>query len=190
MRRYCFLLILLQLHILTVWGQTITKSKAKYHILERNETVTCEFSYRYSIENDDSSCIIILFTEDNNNIEPLQNLLKRKMLRKYGDFSLSMLAWEGNMHIEDNCTIVPELFVKVLEYGESFDIYVSSPDSISSQLIANHLLICKEEELDKIGLFDFIYYLGEYKFDYPFPYLVINAKLIESFISKSTECRP
>ena len=189
MRRYCFLLTLLQLHILTVWGQTITKSKAKYLIMERNETVTYEFSYRYSIKNDDSLCVIILFTEDDNNIEPLQNLLKRKMLRKYGDFSLAMLAWE-NMYIEYNYTIVPELFVKVLEYGESFDIYVSSPDSISSQLITNHLLICKEEELNKIGLFDFIYYLGEYKFDYPFPYLVINAKVIESFISKSTECRP
>ena len=87
---------------------------------EYDETRSC----LYSIQNSTSAKLLVFFIEENNDSLPPVQLLRRKLLRRYGDFSLSMLEWESNMIIEDSCAIIPELFVKCLLPKETFEIII------------------------------------------------------------------
>lgn len=71
-----------------------------------------EGSFLYIIQNQTEQNLVVFFIEENNDTLPNVKLLRRKLLRRYGDFSLSMIEWEANMYIENSTTVIPELFVK------------------------------------------------------------------------------
>lgn len=165
--------------------QTISKSEAIYCISEQCDKMGDIHTCRYTILNNNTSRIIIFFTEDENTSCPFLQLLKRKLCRHYKDFSLSMLVWEANMSIE-GYTLVPELFVKTLNQGESFDIIIEL-DSLQSESavdLQKHLLICTEDDLSKIHFPKFVYHLNAYKFEYSYPYILIHESSFRRFISK------
>lgn len=167
------------------WGQKITTSIANYCIYGCDNSC-CIHATRYVISNDNQNQIILFFTEEEVSKNDAIQQLRRKVLRPYGDFQLSMLEWEGNLQIEDACSFIPELFVKTLNPNESFEIIVIS-DSNSEEPIfdlCKHILICNESNLSQIGLSQFIKYLEWYNFGYQYSYIVINESILRTFTSK------
>ena len=113
-----------------------------------------------------------LFTEENNDTLSTIKLLKRKLLRRYGDFSFKMIEWEANMTIENSGAFMPELFVKILSPKEELRIVASFANDKEEQIalkVPKHLLICSEKLFSKryIGMPHFVENLRMYKFDYP-----------------------
>ena len=152
---------------------------------EYDETHSC----LYYIQNNTSAKLLVFFIEENNDSLPPVQLLRRKLLRRYGDFSLSMLEWESNMIIEDSCAIIPELFVKCLLPKETFEIIMlfnSSDREKTNVDITKHLLICEERVFSDslIGMPNFVKNLSLYRVGYLYPYVVMNSSIFQAFINK------
>ncbi len=155
---------------------------------EYDETRSC----LYSIQNSTSAKLLVFFIEENNDSLPPVQLLRRKLLRRYGDFSLSMLEWESNMIIEDSCAIIPELFVKCLLPKETFEIIIpfNSSDRENTNVdITKHLLVCDEHMFSDplIGMPNFVKNLSLFRVDYPYPYVVMNSSIFLTFIYKQAK---
>ena len=155
---------------------------------EYDETRSC----LYSIKNNTPSKLLIFFIEENNDsLTPVQ-LLRRKLLRRYGDFSLSMLEWESNMIIEDSCAIIPELFVKCLLPKETFEIIMLFDSSCGEKTnvdITKHLLICDEHMFSDslIGMPNLVRNLSLFRVDYPYPYVIMNSSVFQTFIYRQAK---
>lgn len=179
------IMLLMILHSLTLFGQVITKTEVKYNVMINRTEIQHEKYSHYTVMNNDTVQILLLFTEDKNTHYPLNQLLKRKLLRRYGDFNLAMLEWE-NMQVDDSCANVPCLFAKTIGIGESFDIiigYSNGLNSYNDMDFSEHFIICKEDDLSELGFPNFINYIKGYNFEYPYSFLMLSLKSISSFIA-------
>ena len=176
----------------SVFGQEIKLTETRYCTQERDGALQFVQTTNYTIQNSDTSRIIIFFIEEENTSASQIELLKRKVLRKYNDFSLSMLEWEANMDIDDICHIVPELFVKCLEPGESFAFitYSSNEQEEVAKELPKHILICKDIDFSNlsIGLPNFVKCLKDYKFEYPYSYIVLDENPIKKLVQGKSTC--
>jgi len=155
---------------------------------EYDETRSC----LYYIQNNTSAKLLVFFIEENNDSLPPVQLLRRKLLRRYGDFSLSMLEWESNMIIEDSCAIIPELFVKCLLPKETFEIIMLFDSSCGEKTnvdITKHLLICDEHMFSDslIGMPNLVRNLSLFRVDYPYPYVIMNSSVFQTFIYRQAK---
>ena len=183
------LLLILLIFCLSTNGQSINIDTAKWCTEQGNGEIIYFETEVISFRNNTPNNLILFFVE--NHIDSLQRkvLLKKKLLRRYGDFSLSMLEWEPNMTIEQNSVLVPELFVKCLQPKACFNI-ILLPDTLhshtkqSSWEIIKHTLVCEEFlfNSDLISMPNFVKNLHRYAFDYPYSFIVIDIKKFQSFI--------
>ena len=165
------------------WGQSITKSIANYCIFGDCNN-RCVYTSRYLISNDNHNQIILFFTEEEISKNDTIQQLRRKVLRPYGDFHLALLEWD-DIIIDDTCSLVPELFVKVLNPNETFEIIVISDSEEPNVDLCKHILVCNETNLSQIGLSRFVHYLDDYNFYYKYSYIVISESVLRTFISKN-----
>ena len=98
-----------------------------------------------------------------------------------------MLEWEANMYIETPYYVVPELFVKCIEPGESFNIiafYEDGQNEMAVNELDKHILICRDVDFldSQIKLPFFLNRLQEYDFEYPYSFVVLDSRSIHSFI--------
>lgn len=184
MKFYKFLLIIALFCSNAVNAQVqyqIKTQKCVRGLYEGNSAVS---SYQYSIRNKTRQNLLIFFVEEEKDTIPCVKLLKRKLLRRYGDFSLSWIEWE-DMVIEKSDNVRPELFVKVLAPKEKFKIIIPFADYEEEQLaskIAQHLLVCPESMFsdNQIGMPYFVENLQRYKFAYPGKSIVFSAGTLKS----------
>ena len=175
-----------------LFSQNINPIQARWCIRGEKGDYGETHSCLYSIQNNTSAKLLIFFIEENNDSLPPVQLLRRKLLRRYGDFSLSMLEWEPNMVIEDSCAIIPELFVKCLLPKETFEIIMlfnSSDREKTNVDITKHLLICDEHMFadSLIGMPNFVKNLSLFRVDYPYPYVAMNSSIFQAFIHKQVK---
>jgi len=187
MRKLIVILWMFFSYCTAILGQDIRISEASYCVMEQEHEIRKIQSSCYTIHNNDTSRMVLFFIEDDNTTMSHSDILKRKVFRRYGDFSLSMLECDPNIIIEDTCYIVPELFVKILNPCESFNIIVEQKTSQAKSFIKEipkHLLICKETDFkdSQIGLCRFLSSLKEWNFDYPYSYIVIDVDVLHSFV--------
>lgn len=187
MKIFTILIGVICFYFIPVFSQDIKSTKAQYCIQEKNGTLRNIHTCYYTIQNNDTSCIFLFFIEEENTSASPIDLLKRKLLRRYGDFSLSMLEWEANMYLDDMCYTVPELFVKRIEHGDSFDIITYSSNEQEEMItkgLLKHILICKETDFSnlRIGLSNFVNCLQEYRFEYPYSYIILDSCSIKKII--------
>lgn len=185
MKQIVVLLGLLLYHGNAVFCQSIKTSEAINCVDDESGELRRFKTIRYSVKNDLPSRILMFFTEYDNTSLPQEVLLRRKVLRNYGDFHLAMLEWDDVVW-DDGCAVTPETFVKVLSQGETFDIIVYFSKLEDDVDFSRHILICKEEDLadPKIGLPDFVQSMKRYKFDYPYSYILMDAGILHGFIQK------
>lgn len=168
-------------------GQVKYKIKTQKNLREASSKSSSEGSFLYIIQNKTKQNLLVFFIEENNDTLSNIKLLKRKLLRRYGDFSLSMIEWEANMSIENSTTVIPELFVKILTPKEKFKIVVPFTNDKEKQIalkVPLHLLICSETVFsnDFIGMPHFIENIQRYNLVYPGTQVVISVSDFMSFI--------
>ena len=186
------LFVLFNLFCNSIFSQNIKSYPTNYRIMN-NESNDLVHTERYTICNNHSERLLILFSEDvvcnSNHI----NMLKRKLLRRYGDFSLSMLIWD-NVLIKDTIPIVPEFFVKSLAKGETFDVIIKGKDTDDFSLneFEKHILICRETDFltSQIGMPNFVATLKELHMLYPYSYIVFNSCELVNFVDRFKKNKP
>jgi hypothetical protein len=157
-------------------------------VVGREEKSILVHTEHYTISNNDFERLFVFFTEEETDSLSQIQLLRRKLLRKYGDFSISMFVWD-NVLIEDNTfPIVPDFFVKSLEKGESFDIFMVY-DEENKLLLSNfkkHILICRETDVmsPQISMPNFARAIKDLRIEYPHPYIILNANDMYEFINR------
>ena len=172
MKRLLFLLVIALLYCNGINSQSKNDIKKQIQISDISIERSSDGSYIYTIKNKTKHNILVFFTEENNDTLSTIKLLKRKLLRRYGDFSFKMIEWEANMTIENSGAFMPELFVKILSPKEELRIVASFANDKEEQIalkVPKHLLICSEKLFSKryIGMPHFVENLRMYKFDYP-----------------------
>ena len=149
-------------------------------------------SYLYTIKNKTEQNQLIFFIEENNETLPCVELLKRKLLRRYDDFSFSMIEWEPNMTIEKNNIVTPKLFVKILAPKRKFTIIVpffNNEDEDVALKVPLHLLVCPESVFSSnmIEMPHFRENLQSYDFAYPSNNVVVFTNPLKLFILRKNE---
>lgn len=144
-------------------------------------------AFCHIIENRTKQNLFIFFIEEENDTLSDVRLLRRKLLRRYGDFSLSMIEWEGNMYIEKSPTVTPELFVKILKPEEKFEVVVPFANDKEEQIaseVFRHLLVCSEAlfSCNLIGMPHYMENLQYYNMAYPHTKVVISTDMFKSFM--------
>lgn len=169
MKRLLFLLVIALLYCNGINSQSKNDIKKEIRIYQLKDHL---MAHIYTIKNKTKHNFLVFFTEENNDTLSTIKLLKRKLLRRYGDFSFKMIEWEANMTIENSGAFMPELFVKILSPKEELRIVASFANDKEEQIalkVPKHLLICSEKLFSKryIGMPHFVENLRMYKFDYP-----------------------
>ena len=172
MKRLLFILVIALLYCNGINSLSKNDIKKEIQISDISIERSSDGSYIYTIKNKTKHNILVFFTEENNDTLSTIKLLKRKLLRRYGDFSFKMIEWEANMTIEISGAFMPELFVKILSPKEELRIVASFANDKEEQIalkVPKHLLICSEKLFSKryIGMPHFVENLRMYKFDYP-----------------------
>lgn len=141
-----------------------------------------------SITCTDTCSIIIMFTEDCMDEFTVKNALRRKMIRRYNDFSLSMLAWEANMRIMNHICTIPSSFVKLLEPGESFDLFFYSEqhdDSTMINMLSNHILKIHNQEMKDSGFDNFIEGAKTHNYLYSHSFILLEFDLFYAYMNEN-----
>ena len=185
--KHLFLITIILLYCFSLSGQTIIESETKYNSLLPDGTYSSFLAKKYTVINNDSTLSLLFFVEEDNTTLSKINLIKRKLLRRYGDFRLSMLAWESSMIIENGVNSVPELFVKLISPGESFDIIFILTENTRDTchgILPKHILLCKEKDLCDItvGLNNFASAIEEYNFGFPSSFVIIDSDSFSRFV--------
>lgn len=192
MKYYKFLLAIALLCCNVSNGQAQVEIKTQKIIREVDKKNSPVGSYLYTIKNKTEQNQLIFFIEENNETLPCVKLLKRKLLRRYDNFSFSMIEWEPNMTIKKNNIVTPELFVKILAPKRRFTIIVpffNREDEDVALKVTQHLLVCPESVFSSnlIEMPHFRENLQSYDFAYHSNNVVIYASMLKLLILQRNE---
>lgn len=171
MKKY-LLIILLSLSS-SIYGQDISVETQKYCVSVKELEVDTLCNLVYTVKNGSSTPQVLLFTEDDVNSMPLKTLIKRKLMRRYGDFNIAFFMWDANITKDSSGYVqVPEIFIKILSPDESFNITLSfqnEDDHRVDSLFRKHLLICNLEDIEGDERFSrFKWAINTYHLEYPY----------------------
>jgi hypothetical protein len=154
MKKYLFI-IFLSLSS-SLYGQDISLETQKYYVLANEMEPDSVCNLVYTVKNVSSTPQVVLLTEDDVNTMPLKTLIKRKLMRRYGDFSIAFFLWDGNVENHSAHVLVPEYFIKILSPDESLNITLSlqnEDDCVADSLFRSHILICNLEDMESEDMF-------------------------------------
>lgn len=146
-------------------------------------------SYYYTVENKTEHNLVIFFIEEENDTLPQVKLLRKKLYRRYGDFSFSVMIWDNiNYEKSNNATVTPDIFIKILRPEEKFELVVPFANNDEEQIaskVYRHLLVCSEMlfSCDEIVMPNFIEVIQYYGIAYDNSKVVIPADAFRSFLS-------
>ena len=147
-----YLLIILILLPFSLYAQDISLERQKYYLLANETEVDSICNLVYQVRNVSSISQVVMFTEDDVNSMPLKTLIKRKLMRRYGDFNIAFFMWDANITKDSSGYVqVPEIFIKILSPDESFNITLTlqnEDDRLVDSLFRNHILICNLEDIE------------------------------------------
>ena len=154
-----------------------------------NETAS-RGSFCHIIENKSEQNLVVFFIEEENDALPKVKLLRKKLYRRYEDFSFSVMIWDNiNYEKSNNATVTPDIFVKILRPEEKFELLIPFANNDEEQIaskVSRHLLVCSEMlfSCDEIVMPNFIEVIQYYGIDYANQKVVISTDAFESFYSK------
>lgn len=125
--------------------------RQKYYLSDNKMEIDTVCNLVYQVRNVSSTSQVVMFTEDDVNSMPLKTLIKRKLIRRYGDFSISFFLWDGNVVNNSAYVNVPGYFIKILPPNESLSITLTlqnEDDCLVDSLFRNHILICNLEDIE------------------------------------------
>ena len=139
--------------------------------LIRHTNMSKKCTIRYIITNTSCQEHLIFFVEECVDSKSQIKALRRKLYRRYGDFSFSMVEWDPNMEISKENIVTLELFHKILKPNESFTVVVpcyAKDEEKAKLLLDKHLLICTDAMFRdySIQMPDFIEKIKAYDFSY------------------------
>lgn len=175
MKKYLFVIFITLSTIL--YGQDINVAIQKYYVLENYAVEDKRCCLVYQVRNVSATSQVVMFTEDDVNSMPLEKLIKRKLLRRYGDFYLAFFIWDPNTENDSEYVLVPEYFVKMIEPGESFCITLflqNEDDHLVDSLFRRHLLICNLEDIEGSEMFHgFKHAIDVFHLEFPYPSITL-----------------
>ena len=139
-----------------LYGQDISLETQKYYVLANEWEADSVCNLVYTVKNVSLTPQVVLLTEDDVNSMPLKTLIRRKLMRRYGDFSIAFFIWDANVVNLSAHVLVPEYFIKILPPGESLNITLflhNEDDCMADSLFRSHILICNLEDIESKDMF-------------------------------------
>lgn len=162
----------------SLYGQDISEETQKYYVSANGTEVDTVCCLNYQVRNISATSQVMMFTEDDVNSMPMKQLIKKKLKRRYGDFSLAFFVWDANIENNSDYVLVPHFFVKILQPNESFNItlfFQNEDDSLVDSLFRNHILICNLEDIEGNDMFlGFKAAINNLHLEYPYPSLTLS----------------
>ena len=156
-------------------GQDFVIQKEYYYLVKKQDVDTI-CTIKYKIENMTDKTKTVLFTEENVNEMSLEQLIRKKMFRRYGDFNIACWAWEQIENMSQYINF-PSFFVKLIEPGGSFEITLllrNENDDAVDSLFRSHLLLCDVDQIDnKEMVYGFVGGLRSHNAEYPYSSITI-----------------
>lgn len=130
-----------------LFSQAITQESFSYVSYSTGNNIDTTTCIKYSIRNNLDEVLLLMFVEEDITENDKDVLIRKKLLRRYGSLSLSMLAWDNVAPLE-GLLLCPEFFAKILKKGDTFDIFIvtDKPERMKD-FCQRHLLVCSEKEL-------------------------------------------
>lgn len=188
MKLRIFFTTLLFIFINRGYGQEISYQSTNIIQIDGDNNSRFTNIIKASVACTDTCSTLIFFTEDSMNNYSVKKALHKKMLRRYNDFSLSMLAWEANMHLLNPICLSPCLLVKLIEPGESFEIFFYSKkhdDSTVVKTLTDHLLRIKIQDLNDCGFNNFIEGARIHNFLYTPFFITLDFDIFYDYMNKN-----
>ncbi len=186
MKKYLFV-FLLSLSS-SLFGQDISVETQKYYVLANEWETDSVCNLVYTVKNDSSAPQVVLLTEDDVNSMPLKSLIKRKLMRRYGDFSIAFFLWDPNVENLSAHVLVPEYFIKILSPDESLNITLTlqnEDDRMVDSLFRSHVLISNLEDIEGNELFHgFKSYMNIHHLLYPYSSITLSWNQIVHWLDK------
>lgn len=154
-------------------GQSITE--LKYYVINADNSIDTMRVVTKSIQNQDFEPLVLLFTEDDLKDMEAERSLRRKCFKRYGDVCIASWSYDNVINMSDSFYF-PELFVKIIRPGESFDLVIISkntPAEIIKDFLSSHLLVCTEKQIEKY-INNFIYSLELHNVACKYDTLTVN----------------
>jgi len=91
-----------------------------------------------------------MITEDNKMEFPMNKIIRRRLLKRYGDLSFAQMAWD-NIEYRSDYSFVPDFFIKIVQPNDSFKMtLVLRNENVNrvNTLFLEHLLVLDAKEVD------------------------------------------
>lgn len=164
-------------------GHGITE--IKYYVINADNSTDTMRVVTKSIQNQDFEPLVLLFTDDDLKDMEAERSLRRKCFKRYGDVCIASWSYDNVINMSDSFYF-PELFVKIIRPGESFDLVIISkntPTEIIKDFLSSHLLICTEEQIDKF-VNNFIYSIETHNVACTYNTLTVNWESLQQMLPK------
>ena len=185
MKRYYYTIVFLLLSCTFIYSQEINNEVRCYYAYGETQLDTL-CNIEYTIYNKTEKSQVIMITEDSKMEFPMNKIIRRRLLKRYGDLSFAQMAWD-NIENYSDYSLVPEFFVKIVQPNESFKIILELRNEDVNKVNAvflEHLLVLDTEEVDNKNMVNGLFTaIKEYHFEYPYPSIGIPWCLIKRFLN-------
>ena len=184
MKRYFYTIVLLFISCTFIYAQEVKHEVRCYYAYGETQLDTL-YSIEYTIQNNSERTQVIMITEDNKRELPMNKIIRRRLLKRYGDLSFAQMAWDNIENLSDY-PVIPEFFIKTIQPGDSFKITIELKNEDVNKvnsLFKDHLLLLNAEDIDNKDMVNgLLSAVKEYHFEYPYSSISIPWYVIEKFI--------
>ena len=183
MKRYLYTIALLLISCTSIYSQEI-KSEVRCYYAYGAVQLDTLYNIEYTICNKSEKTLVIMITEDSKMEFPMNKIIRRRLLKRYGDLSFAQIAWDNIEHYSDY-PLIPHFFIKTVQPFGSFKITLGLKNENANRintLFLEHLLILDAEDVDNKDMVKgLLSAIKEYHFEYPYSSVCIPWPVISDF---------
>ena len=184
MIRYLYSIVVLFVSCSFIHSQEINHEVRCYYTYSETQLDTL-YNIEYTIYNKTKKTQVIMITEDCKMEFPMNKIIRRRLIKRYGDLSFAQMAWD-NIENHSAYSLVPEFFVKVVQPNDSFKIILELRNEDVNRvktLFLEHLLVLNAEDIDNENMVSgLLSAIKEHHFEYSYPSIYIPWCIIKCFI--------
>jgi len=186
MKRYLYTIVLLFISCTFIYGQEISHEVRCYYAYGETQLDTL-YNIEYTIQNKTDKTLVIMITEDNKMEFPMNKIIRRRLLKRYGDLSFAQMAWD-NIEYRSDYSFVPDFFIKIVQHNDSFKMtLVLRNEDVNrvNTLFLEHLLVLDAKEVDNENMVNGLLAAIKYHHvEYAYTSINIPWSLIKNYIKQ------
>lgn len=166
------------------FGQQTEISTQYYYLADKKGSVDSICTVKLFISNTSENHMAIMFSEENIHNHSLEKIIRKKIYRHYGDFSLSI--WSENIINNSKYIHFPGMFIKIVNPNEDFEMSIISNcrnETKIKEVLSDYIILCNTNTIDAIHC-NLVQSIKAQKADYPYNSITIVWDYLKSYCNK------